>query len=413
MAAQLRNATALLRKFTLTVRESFGKRDKRSRQQAIDVHRLFLYTSFYKHERLAARGAAAASAAAAAAGSTAPANDVAARIVADAEALGAAGQAEAVQAHLREQLLAIGAAVRDALAGLGDPLHAAAAFRAAAAGSAAASRAAAAAADAAAAAASVAAPSSSGGALSADQRDTAAPRERPRASGLALAAGGSLGPAPPPPRASTSGRPAAGVAGPPAGGGPRSVGMAALSERLAADFGFSLDVRPSSIKHAEAGACVRALLLLAGALQRQPAARNASAAHSSAASAPTIAPRSLAAAALTPKRCTLLAPSFCALRRSPGNGLFVRGHAPPGAVLAVFPGLAYGRPEYSRLPGYPKVDRGNPYLIARRARARRAALLLAPGCKGKARMHACARLLTRRASHRAPRHRPPTPTRQV
>lgn len=50
----------------------------------------------------------------------------------------------------------------------------------------------------------------------------------------------------------------------------------------------------------------------------------------------------------------------------PGLGLFVdSGAVGPGAVVALFPGLVYGRDQYRRMPGYPKVDRGNPYLLAR------------------------------------------------
>lgn len=42
-----------------------------------------------------------------------------------------------------------------------------------------------------------------------------------------------------------------------------------------------------------------------------------------------------------------------------------RAVVPAGALLALFPGLCYARDDYRRMPGYPKVDRGNPYLAAR------------------------------------------------
>jgi hypothetical protein len=42
-----------------------------------------------------------------------------------------------------------------------------------------------------------------------------------------------------------------------------------------------------------------------------------------------------------------------------------RAVVPAGALLALFPGLCYSRDDYRRMPGYPKVDRGNPYLAAR------------------------------------------------
>jgi hypothetical protein len=39
--------------------------------------------------------------------------------------------------------------------------------------------------------------------------------------------------------------------------------------------------------------------------------------------------------------------------------------APAGALLAFFPGICYTKADYRRMAGYPKVDRGNPYLAAR------------------------------------------------
>jgi len=38
---------------------------------------------------------------------------------------------------------------------------------------------------------------------------------------------------------------------------------------------------------------------------------------------------------------------------------------PAGALIAFFPGLCYTRADFRRMAGYPKVDRGNPYLAAR------------------------------------------------
>jgi hypothetical protein len=32
--------------------------------------------------------------------------------------------------------------------------------------------------------------------------------------------------------------------------------------------------------------------------------------------------------------------------------------------VALFPGLVYSRADYRRMAGYPKVDKGNPYLVA-------------------------------------------------
>jgi hypothetical protein len=48
-----------------------------------------------------------------------------------------------------------------------------------------------------------------------------------------------------------------------------------------------------------------------------------------------------------------------------GNGLFLRGEACPGTVLALVPGLSYSRTQYPRMPNYPRIDTGNPYLSRR------------------------------------------------
>ncbi|WIA16650.1 hypothetical protein OEZ85_013313 [Tetradesmus obliquus] len=48
-----------------------------------------------------------------------------------------------------------------------------------------------------------------------------------------------------------------------------------------------------------------------------------------------------------------------------GMGLFLQGAALPGSLLALFPGLVYHKPVYRRMPGYPRIDVGNPYLTAR------------------------------------------------
>ncbi|KAI8474616.1 MAG: hypothetical protein J3K34DRAFT_465451, partial [Monoraphidium minutum] len=45
-------------------------------------------------------------------------------------------------------------------------------------------------------------------------------------------------------------------------------------------------------------------------------------------------------------------------------GLFLEGSCAPGSLVALFPGLVYSKADYRRMPGYPKVDRGNPYLVA-------------------------------------------------
>ncbi|GLC36632.1 hypothetical protein PLESTM_000483100 [Pleodorina starrii] len=48
-----------------------------------------------------------------------------------------------------------------------------------------------------------------------------------------------------------------------------------------------------------------------------------------------------------------------------GTGLFIRGEARPGAVVAIFPGVMYGRTQLVHMPNFPKVDTDNPYLSCR------------------------------------------------
>ncbi|KAI4328632.1 hypothetical protein L6164_020968 [Bauhinia variegata] len=48
-----------------------------------------------------------------------------------------------------------------------------------------------------------------------------------------------------------------------------------------------------------------------------------------------------------------------------GQGLFLDGEANVGAVLAFYPGIVYSPAYYRYIPGYPRVDAQNPYLITR------------------------------------------------
>ncbi|KAG2489549.1 hypothetical protein HYH03_012000 [Edaphochlamys debaryana] len=48
-----------------------------------------------------------------------------------------------------------------------------------------------------------------------------------------------------------------------------------------------------------------------------------------------------------------------------GTGLFIQGEARAGAVVAIFPGVLYGRTQLSHMPNYPKIDTDNPYLSCR------------------------------------------------
>lgn len=48
-----------------------------------------------------------------------------------------------------------------------------------------------------------------------------------------------------------------------------------------------------------------------------------------------------------------------------GQGLFLDGEADVGAVVALYPGVVYYPAYYRYIPGYPRVDAQNPYLISR------------------------------------------------
>ncbi|KAA8528918.1 hypothetical protein F0562_033594 [Nyssa sinensis] len=48
-----------------------------------------------------------------------------------------------------------------------------------------------------------------------------------------------------------------------------------------------------------------------------------------------------------------------------GQGLFLDGEADVGAVIAFYPGVIYSPAYYDYIPGYPRVDAHNPYLITR------------------------------------------------
>ncbi|XP_010258693.1 PREDICTED: uncharacterized protein LOC104598359 isoform X2 [Nelumbo nucifera] len=53
------------------------------------------------------------------------------------------------------------------------------------------------------------------------------------------------------------------------------------------------------------------------------------------------------------------------LHEEAGQGLFLSGEASVGAVVAFYPGVIYSPAYYRYIPGYPRVDAHNPYLITR------------------------------------------------
>ncbi|KAK6134215.1 hypothetical protein DH2020_032020 [Rehmannia glutinosa] len=48
-----------------------------------------------------------------------------------------------------------------------------------------------------------------------------------------------------------------------------------------------------------------------------------------------------------------------------GQGLYLDGEADAGSVIAIYPGVTYSPAYYRYIPGYPRVDLKNPYLITR------------------------------------------------
>ncbi|KGN58554.1 uncharacterized protein LOC101219994 [Cucumis sativus] len=48
-----------------------------------------------------------------------------------------------------------------------------------------------------------------------------------------------------------------------------------------------------------------------------------------------------------------------------GQGLFIDGEADVGSIIAIYPGVVYSPAHYQYIPGYPRVDAQNPYLITR------------------------------------------------
>lgn len=224
-----RNVTATLKKFKFaSLKDKFASADKRKQQQVIDTHRLYLYLSLYQHESRR---------------SGARAEGWGDQLLAQAKELGASGQATAVQAMLREQLMGIARACHDCLLEAGDPMHAAQRFRwptiaddadagIAASGS-----------------GSHAAPKRQGP----DDSMNVPAADQPSATGrgLILAVGskqhsGSSANASSAASATGSYAASTGVA---------SISQAELSRRLRQRLGFTLSVRRSQIAHEEAGGC--------------------------------------------------------------------------------------------------------------------------------------------------------------
>lgn len=48
-----------------------------------------------------------------------------------------------------------------------------------------------------------------------------------------------------------------------------------------------------------------------------------------------------------------------------GLGLFLEGEADVGSVIAIYPGVIYSPAHYPYIPGYPRIDGNNPYLVTR------------------------------------------------
>jgi len=53
------------------------------------------------------------------------------------------------------------------------------------------------------------------------------------------------------------------------------------------------------------------------------------------------------------------------VHKEAGTGLFIKGRAGPGTVVSMYPGVIYSPSQYRYMPGYPKVDVDNGFLISR------------------------------------------------
>ncbi|MQL81883.1 hypothetical protein Taro_014355, partial [Colocasia esculenta] len=53
------------------------------------------------------------------------------------------------------------------------------------------------------------------------------------------------------------------------------------------------------------------------------------------------------------------------VHKEAGQGLFVSGEAEVGSIVAFYPGVIYSPAYYRHIPGYPRIDAGNSYLMTR------------------------------------------------
>lgn len=109
-----------------------------------------------------------------------------------------------------------------------------------------------------------------------------------------------------------------------------------LRQLLQEQLGYSLTVRPSNIEHQDAGVCVGWLL----SVLQHPSSNGGTCRVSGSTASSTTHLCSLWGQLHCVHMCGVLS-ALCVC--VPGLGLFVEGEVPPGSLIALFPGLVYGK----------------------------------------------------------------------
>lgn len=111
-----------------------------------------------------------------------------------------------------------------------------------------------------------------------------------------------------------------------------------LRQLLQEQLGYSLTVRPSNIEHQDAGVCVWDGFCVSCSIHPSKGGTHR-VSGSTASSTLTCAAYGANCTVYTRVMRRLRCVCVCV----PGLGLFVEGEVPPGSLIALFPGLVYGK----------------------------------------------------------------------
>ncbi|GAB4813076.1 hypothetical protein N2152v2_000122 [Parachlorella kessleri] len=293
----------------LSARAILQRLDKRKLQHELDTHRLFLLTSYHAQQ-----------------GSLEDADDVATQLAAQAEKLGFEGMQTAVAANLQSQVLALTTVLHSILQQHADPMPAARHLeRLAAIEEQRLQRA-------------------QQGAAQQGQRGVS---RHGRGGGLAFALGSAAA--------------AAMQAGPEVAASGSAEARVASSHGSGSE-GHTRDAREAAAA-APAGAAEPAAYAqqgVASALQQSQQQQQPQQQQQQALSSERLAAAFWQAAGFSLR----VAPSSIQHDES-GDGLWLEGRACTGQLVALYPGSCYTPLQYRQIPGYPKIDRDNSYLIGR------------------------------------------------